>query len=432
MKRLVWTFILFTVLMFGAFAYIYFKYEKIGNPRRNMGDYYLYLDKIYEEYNGGRSISDIEETYACDIILSSEGYDFATMTQYYSDFALIMDFAPSEENIGKIIWSDARDKYTDISSTLAYYIFILWLAVLIIGYIFIVSIYINLVRPINEMNKFANDVAKGNLDIPLPIHKNNLFGTFTESFDLMRDELKKSKEREAEAEKAKRELVAELSHDIKTPVATIKATCEVLEMNNMMMKQNATEDEAAKYDDIREKIGIISQKAETIDSLVSNLFHATLEELDVLVVSPDEYDSRMIESFVENMKAYGNIVMENHIPECLIYMDKLRMEQVIDNVIGNSNKYAGTEIRVSFKEITQGDGLNQKFIKMTIRDKGPGVLEEELSRITEKFFRGKGSETKQGSGLGLFLAKSFMERQGGAFEYYNDDGFVVELLIKKV
>ena len=306
------------------------------------------------------------------------------------------------------------------------------MAVLIIGYIFIVSIYINLVRPINEMNKFANDVAKGNLDIPLPIHKNNLFGTFTESFDLMRDELKKSKEREAEAEKAKRELVAELSHDIKTPVATIKATCEVLEMNNMMMKQNATEDEAAKYDDIREKIGIISQKAETIDSLVSNLFHATLEELDVLVVSPDEYDSRMIESFVENMKAYGNIVMENHIPECLIYMDKLRMEQVIDNVIGNSNKYAGTEIRVSFKEITQGDGLNQKFIKMTIRDKGPGVPEEELSRITEKFFRGKGSETKQGSGLGLFLAKSFMERQGGAFEYYNDDGFVVELLIKKV
>ena len=124
--------------------------------------------------------------------------------------------------------------------------------------------------------------------------------------------------------------------------------------------------------------------------------------------------------------------MENHIPECLIYMDKLRMEQVIDNVIGNSNKYAGTEIRVSFKEITQGDGLNQKFIKMTIRDKGPGVPEEELSRITEKFFRGKGSETKQGSGLGLFLAKSFMERQGGAFEYYNDDGFVVELLIKKV
>ena len=119
MKRLVWTFILFTVLMFGAFAYIYFKYEKIGNPRRNMGDYYLYLDKIYEEYNGGRSISDIEETYACDIILSSEGYDFATMTKYYSDFALIMDFAPSEENIGKIIWSDARDKYTDISSTLA-------------------------------------------------------------------------------------------------------------------------------------------------------------------------------------------------------------------------------------------------------------------------------------------------------------------------
>jgi signal transduction histidine kinase len=60
--------------------------------------------------------------------------------------------------------------------------------------------------------------------------RHNYFGAFTESFDRMREELKLSSEREAAANRSKQELVAEISHDIKTPVATIKATCEVMEI----------------------------------------------------------------------------------------------------------------------------------------------------------------------------------------------------------
>lgn len=83
------------------------------------------------------------------------------------------------------------------------------------------------IRPFSQLKDFAQRVAQGNLEIPLQMDRQNLFGAFTESFDLMRSELKKAKLAEAKAQESKRELVAKLSHDIKTPVASIKAASEV-------------------------------------------------------------------------------------------------------------------------------------------------------------------------------------------------------------
>ena len=83
------------------------------------------------------------------------------------------------------------------------------------------------VKPFQKLKCFAERIADGCLDIPLEMDRKNLFGAFTESFDLMRSELKKAKLEAAGADAAKKELVAKLSHDIKTPVASIKAAAEV-------------------------------------------------------------------------------------------------------------------------------------------------------------------------------------------------------------
>ncbi len=87
--------------------------------------------------------------------------------------------------------------------------------ILIIGYF----VYINhcVVRPFHNMKKFATRIAVGDLDTPLQMDKGHVFGEFTEAFDIMREELKASREREEAAVKSRKELVAELSHDIKTP-----------------------------------------------------------------------------------------------------------------------------------------------------------------------------------------------------------------------
>lgn len=84
-----------------------------------------------------------------------------------------------------------------------------------------------IIKPFGKMKRFAQRIAGGNLDIPLEMDRRNLFGAFTESFDLMRSELKKARMAEARANASKKELVAKLSHDIKTPVASIKAASEV-------------------------------------------------------------------------------------------------------------------------------------------------------------------------------------------------------------
>lgn len=236
-------------------------------------------------------------------------------------------------------------------------------------------------------------------------------GAFTESFDLMRQELKRARESEYRANISKKELIAELSHDIKTPVATIKATCEVLQVTEQR-------------EDTLRKIGVIAGKAEMIDNLVGNMFHATMEELEVLKVEPTDENSLVILEMFHDFKYYGEITLENDIPECLLYFDKLRLQQVLDNIINNSYKYAGTQVSVRFIESAEG-------IMIKIRDFGQGIPEEELALIKEKFFRGSNAEGKSGSGLGLYLADNFMKQMDGKMECYNEDGFVVELFLHK-
>jgi signal transduction histidine kinase len=296
------------------------------------------------------------------------------------------------------------------------------------------------IRPVREMTDFSTEVAKGNLDIELPMRRNDIFGPFTEGFDLMREELKASRKREMEVEIARKEMITALSHDIKTPVAVIKAACEVLEVKIRRRLDEIKGDsdksrEEAETEDTLEKVEAISKKADTISALMSNVMHVTLEELDRIEVNAEPGSTALIESYFASLTSYGRIIIEGHIPQCLVYMDKLRLEQVIDNIVGNSYKYAGTDIRVSFSEtpdIRLPDGSFVKFIRVSVRDYGPGVPEEDLPLIAGKYYRGSNSEGKTGYGLGLYLAKWYMEKQGGGLEYYNDNGFVSDILLRKV
>ena len=116
-------------------------------------------------------------------------------------------------------------------------------------------------------------------------------------------------------------------------------------------------------------------------------------------------------------------------------MDKLRLEQVMDNIIGNSHKYANTDIEVSYSEDTDvmmEDGSKGTVAKITIRDFGPGADEEDMTLLSEKYYRGKNAKESNGYGLGLYLVKYYMDKMGGGMDYYNDNGFVVELMLKKV
>lgn len=261
-------------------------------------------------------------------------------------------------------------------------------------------VYLNrrIIRPFRKLEEFAERVAGGNLDIPLEMDRENLFGAFTESFDLMRSELKKARLAEAKANESKKELVAKLSHDIKTPVASIKAVSEV------GIALTGNEKDKGNY-------GQIISKADQINSLVTNLFTATLEELQKLAVTPADMESREIEKILKGAD-YLNRGIFSDVPDCLLYADGLRLQQVFDNIFMNSYKYADTEIEVS---VTKEEG----YLAVGIEDYGGGAGSDELPLLKEKFRRGSNAKNKEGAGLGLYLADYFMKEMRGGLSVEN-------------
>ncbi|MCM1065138.1 MAG: HAMP domain-containing histidine kinase [Eubacterium sp.] len=256
------------------------------------------------------------------------------------------------------------------------------------------------IRPFRKLKGFAERIAGGNLDVPLEMDRKNLFGAFTESFDIMRSELRKARRAEAEANAGKKELVAKLSHDIKTPVASIKAASEV--------GSALTDNER-----VRENYSQIIRKADQIDSLITNLFTATLEELEQLTVTPEDLESGELKEMLENADYMHRAVIPD-IPGCLLYADRLRLQQVFDNIFANSYKYAGTEIEMTICR----DGSR---LAVCVEDHGGGVGSEELLLLKEKFHRGKNAGNKEGAGLGLYISDHFMREMGGELAVENGE-----------
>lgn len=404
--------IFYTAIMAAVLFGIGYTYQTLGHFERDMVYYNEQKQLVEQELERGISEKEIQQEYGCTILMRKDDEYESRLNEWIQRDAIIFDHLVDGELTGKIIWDDKGQMYTNLQVTLFHKMLLVWAAILLAGYLLLFMIFLSFIRPFGELKEFAAQIAKGNLDFPLPVRKHNFFGAFTESFDLMREELSRAKESEYQANRSRKELVAELSHDIKTPVATIKATCEV-----MQIKETSP--------DTLEKVSVIAAKADTIEHLVGNLFHATMEELEVLKVEVTEESSLCIEKMVADLKYYGEQIAVGEVPECLIYMDRLRLEQVIDNIVNNACKYAKTGVTIDFQNLSEG-------IQIRIKDTGEGVPEEELPLVTEKFYHGSNTKGKDGSGLGLYLAKMFMEQMQGGLECYNENGFVVELYLKKV
>ncbi len=312
---------------------------------------------------------------------------------------MLLNIIIDGEMVGKIIIYN--DTVSSLQKQKQLIIIVLSIAIFINGIIcigYIVYIHFTMIRPFSKLKGFAERVTCGNLDIPLEMDKHNLFGAFTESFDIMRSELKKARISEAKANESKKELVAKLSHDIKTPVASIKAVSEV----GLAMTNN--EKDKINYSQI-------INKSDQINTLVTNLFSATLEELKKLTVAPTNIESKKVKTLLENADYLHRAIIPN-IPECLVYVDSLRLQQVFDNIFANSYKYANTKITIEIQK-------NEKYIDIIIEDFGGGVLSEELPILIEKYKRGSNSVNTDGAGLGLYISDFFMKEMEGKLKVEN-------------
>ena len=336
--------------------------------------------------------------------------------------------------VGSVVLLDNYDEYNRLRMRLITGLGIFGVILIICACCYGVYIKRRIIVPFQNMKDFAGRIAEGNLDEPLMMDRNNMFGAFTESFDIMREELSESKKREIALQKKERELVASLSHDLKTPITGIKLTTELL-----MTKLKVREDETCKkpesangtekitdIDDayMVDKLDNIYKKADQIDALVSDLFSSTLDELGEFKVSCTDEEAGVLSDILKKYDDRG-LVRAYSIPDVLIRIDQKCMSQVIGNIIANSYKYANTVIDTDF-------AIMEDYLQMKISDHGPGVEKDELNLITNKFYRGKkwASSSEEGSGLGLYIAKTLMEKMDGELNVENgEEGLTITLLI---
>ena len=233
------------------------------------------------------------------------------------------------------------------------------------------------------------------------------------------DELQKTKERELVLRNKESEICASIGREIIEPLNGVKFTSELL--RTRFVSGSAEEDR----DYITDKLDLIYNKTDEMGVFTKTILSTALDDLGEFTVTCSDTESRSIEDMVKKHD-HRHVVSMTSIPHVLIHIDQLRMSQVIGNIIDNCYKYANSNIDISFL-------LTDDFLQMKIADHGEGVPDDEIELITNRFYRGKKwlNSPEDGSGLGLFIARTLMEQMGGGLVLANTgDGLCVTLLIK--
>ena len=276
-------------------------------------------------------------------------------------------------------------------------------------------VYFAILRPFDKLKSFASEIAAGNFDIPLNYERSNYFGKFTWAFDSMRSEIIKARRCEAEAIENNKTVIASLSHDIKTPIASINAYAEALEANI-----DSSYDERSKY------LNVIMNKALEVKKLTDDLFLHSVSELDKISFMEEKINIvDMIKNSINDFKANTTINFKSNLNEAYTLADRIRMSQIFENIFNNSIKYANTNIDVELED-------SNEYYLVSIRDYGKGIADDDLPFIFEKFYRGKNATGKNGTGLGLYIVKYMIEKMGGKVDLISNDGLCVKLFFKKI
>ena len=285
-------------------------------------------------------------------------------------------------------------------------------AVLVPALVAAALLHRRVVAPFRRLEAFAHHVARGDLDRALPMDRGNVFGAWSESFDLMRTELRAARAREQEARASKERLVADIGHDIRTPLATITATAELIRATTADAGQD-------------ERLALVVRQAHRIDSLVTDLVRTHGADAPALALAPVELPAERLAPILTECD-HRRLVHLAPLPQALVRIDPGRLAQVVGNVVTNSYKYAGTRIDATARVLP-----DEPFLELRLADHGPGAPEAELSLLTRRGHRGPNAEGTPGQGLGLHTAADLMERMGGGLDLSlgDDGGLVVGLML---
>lgn len=268
-------------------------------------------------------------------------------------------------------------------------------------------IYRTVSLPLAKLQAAARNIKEGNLDFEIKNETNDEIGQLCQDFEEMRLRLKANAEEKVAYDKENKELISNISHDLKTPITAVKGYVE-----GIMDGVADTPEKMDRY------IRTIYNKANEMDRLINELtFYSKIDTNRIpytfnKIHISDYFEDCVDELSVELDSSGISLTYFNYLEEdAVVIADAEQLKRVINNIISNSLKYMNKPkgvINIRLRDV--GD-----FIQIEIEDNGKGIAQKDLANIFERFYRTDASRnsSKGGSGIGLSIVKKIMEDHGG-------------------
>ena len=268
-------------------------------------------------------------------------------------------------------------------------------------------IYRSIAAPLVKLKKATKNIKEGNLDFVLEVEGNDEFSQLCQDFEEMRKRLKESTEEKILMDKENKELISNISHDLKTPITAVKGYVE-----GIMDGVADTPEKMDRY------VRTIYNKTNEMDHLINELtFYSKIDTNRIPYtfskLNVEDYFSDCAEELGLEMETRGiELVYANYVEKGVqVIADGEQIRRVIHNIVSNAIKYMEKPrgiIQLRVKDV--GD-----FIQVEIEDNGKGIAAKDLPYIFDRFYRTDVSRnsSKGGSGIGLSIVKKIMEDHGG-------------------
>ena len=282
-------------------------------------------------------------------------------------------------------------------------------------------IYRSIATPLVKLKKATQNIKEGNLDFVLEVDGDDEFSELCRDFEEMRKRLKESAEEKVLMDKENKELISNISHDLKTPITAVKGYVE-----GIMDGVADTPEKIDRY------VKTIYNKTNEMDHLINELtFYSKIDTNKIPYtfskINVSQYFRDCVEEVGLDMEARGiELGYFNYVDEDVVVIaDAEQMKRVINNIISNSVKYLDKKkgiINIRIKD--DGD-----FIQVEIEDNGKGIAAKDLPNIFDRFYRTDSSRNSSqgGSGIGLSIVRKIIEDHGGRIWATSKEGIGTEV-----
>ncbi|MFR8237790.1 MAG: sensor histidine kinase [Dorea sp.] len=298
------------------------------------------------------------------------------------------------------------------------------IVLLIVSQFFTKNLTDHIMEPLDALAEGAKRIKKNDLSQDIAYTGDLEFENVCAAFNDMQASILAEQEKNRRYEKARTDMIAGISHDLRTPLTAMKGT-----IKGLIDGVASTPEQQKKF------LQAAYRRTGDMDMLLNQLFYLSRMETGNMPISMQNIDiGAFLGNYVKGKREVINSLQEEIIADtkgitAKVSMDSEQFQRILDNLVENSRKY-GETTPLKMKIILE---KTPKGLSVCFRDNGVGVPEEKLPHIFEEFYRGDESRNKkEGNGLGLYIVKYLMEAMGGSVRAENADGLAVYLELREV